>query len=571
MHSHAEADSFCIHCLDEETPWMVSNGEDCASSNLTNTKCNKDTFWESNKYCQQSCSDAGHGYSGDVCCSIPPNPPETSTSFLSDQPNKTSSTTVPTNCTDCTDGETPWRVINGKDCATSNLMDTKCNKDNFWESNKYCQQSCYDAGYGYSGDVCCNVHTHSSQTPLLSSEQPNEESRTNALTTCIECTDEETEWMVDNGEDCASSNLINTKCNKDSSWESNKYCQQSCYHFGYGYGGDACCNTHTHSSQSPLLSPSDQSNEASTCTKCTDEETELMVDNGEDCASSNLIKTKCNKDSSWESNKYCQQSCYHFGYGYSGDVCCNTHTHSPQTTASSLSDQPNEETSTDALTTCIECTDKKTSWMVSNGEDCTSTGFIKGKCKINPLWKRNKYCQQSCYDAGCGYIGDICCSVPTQTPLLSPSDSSNESPSTIANVTCIGCTDEETPTPLLSPLDPSNSTLSNIDNGTCIECTDEESPWMVENVKDCTSSNLIDTRCNKDNRWESNKYCQQSCSDAGYGYIGDFCCSTPPTPPQILASSLSGQPKKAVSEGEKKDWFLRVAFSIVFVLVLLQR
>lgn len=46
---------------------------------------------------------------------------------------------------------------NGFDCATDTTrMNNKCNKSNWWTSKKYCQLSCYNAGNGYPGDVCCN-------------------------------------------------------------------------------------------------------------------------------------------------------------------------------------------------------------------------------------------------------------------------------------------------------------------------------------------------------------------------------------------------------------------------------
>jgi len=66
---------------------------------------------------------------------------------------------VPPACTECTDDETWWMANNGKDCTTSDLINTKCNKDATWTLNKYCQLSCYLAGNGYEGDVCCTSAT----------------------------------------------------------------------------------------------------------------------------------------------------------------------------------------------------------------------------------------------------------------------------------------------------------------------------------------------------------------------------------------------------------------------------
>jgi len=64
-----------------------------------------------------------------------------------------------TSCTVCTDIETTWMANNGKDCTTSDLIDTKCNKSSAWIESKFCQQSCYEAGNGYDGDVCCDSAT----------------------------------------------------------------------------------------------------------------------------------------------------------------------------------------------------------------------------------------------------------------------------------------------------------------------------------------------------------------------------------------------------------------------------
>jgi len=61
-----------------------------------------------------------------------------------------------TQCIVCDDVETPWMANNGKDCTTSKLIDTKCNKNNSWTAKKFCRLSCYNAGHGYPGDVCCN-------------------------------------------------------------------------------------------------------------------------------------------------------------------------------------------------------------------------------------------------------------------------------------------------------------------------------------------------------------------------------------------------------------------------------
>ena len=45
----------------------------------------------------------------------------------------------------------------GDDCATSESIKNKFNKSSKWGFKKLCQLSCYNSGYGYSGDVLCNA------------------------------------------------------------------------------------------------------------------------------------------------------------------------------------------------------------------------------------------------------------------------------------------------------------------------------------------------------------------------------------------------------------------------------
>jgi len=49
-----------------------------------------------------------------------------------------------------------------------------------------------------------------------------------------------------------------------------------------------------------------------------------MISVGMECPSSYLLETKCNKNAAWTENKNCRLSCYNEGYGYEGDVCCES-------------------------------------------------------------------------------------------------------------------------------------------------------------------------------------------------------------------------------------------------------
>merc|ERR1712176_966767 len=70
--------------------------------------------------------------------------------------NKPSAKPTPT-CTICDDRETSWQTENGFDCSTDlTRINKKCSKDAKWTEKGYCRLSCYKAGNGYPGDVCCD-------------------------------------------------------------------------------------------------------------------------------------------------------------------------------------------------------------------------------------------------------------------------------------------------------------------------------------------------------------------------------------------------------------------------------
>jgi len=67
-------------------------------------------------------------------------------------------TTSPPQCTVCTDTPTKGMIKKNKTCASvPNTLNKKCNKNANWTKKNFCQLSCYNAGNGYTGDVCCNA------------------------------------------------------------------------------------------------------------------------------------------------------------------------------------------------------------------------------------------------------------------------------------------------------------------------------------------------------------------------------------------------------------------------------
>lgn len=70
--------------------------------------------------------------------------------------NPLTSEPTPPACTICDDTESNWMRNKGYDCPTdAKRIDTKCNKDNKWTEEGWCRLSCYKAGNGYLGDLCC--------------------------------------------------------------------------------------------------------------------------------------------------------------------------------------------------------------------------------------------------------------------------------------------------------------------------------------------------------------------------------------------------------------------------------
>jgi len=73
--------------------------------------------------------------------------------FFIDSPTASPSTS---SCITCDDVPPGTMKRNNKICAGSNSVQTKCNKSAKWTNKKFCRLSCFNAGNGYEGDLCCN-------------------------------------------------------------------------------------------------------------------------------------------------------------------------------------------------------------------------------------------------------------------------------------------------------------------------------------------------------------------------------------------------------------------------------
>merc|ERR1711862_720293 len=140
-------------------------------------------------------------------------------------------------CIICDDEAISWMVAPNIDCEGSHYLPRKCNNNQNWIDNKFCQLSCYNAGVGYEGDICCNGRGKT-EAPTSS---PTIRTTTAPTNDCTICDDIGNKWMQDVGIACKYSPLIETKCNNNDDWRKNKFCQYSCYHTGSGYDGDNCC------------------------------------------------------------------------------------------------------------------------------------------------------------------------------------------------------------------------------------------------------------------------------------------------------------------------------------------
>jgi len=72
--------------------------------------------------------------------------------------NTATSEPTPQPCVVCTDVATPKMDKKGEKCGDKpKTLQKNCNGKSKWINKNWCQLSCYNAGKGYEGDVCCNA------------------------------------------------------------------------------------------------------------------------------------------------------------------------------------------------------------------------------------------------------------------------------------------------------------------------------------------------------------------------------------------------------------------------------
>ena len=84
---------------------------------------------------------------------------------------------------------------------------------------------------------------------------------------------------------------------------------------------------------------------------------------------------------------------------------------------------------------CTICTNIPTANMMPRGLNCTTAiQALATRCADSAGWVAGTICQSSCYFAGRGYDGDVCCPGDTAYPTMSPTKSPSVSPSEVPTV-----------------------------------------------------------------------------------------------------------------------------------------
>mmetsp|Transcript_2857 Transcript_2857/g.4257 ORF Transcript_2857/g.4257 Transcript_2857/m.4257 type:complete len:281 (+) Transcript_2857:115-957(+) len=219
---------------------------------------------------------------------------------------------------------------------------------------------------------------------------------------CIICNDIDANGMAHEITRCASVQELQKKCNRNILWKNNKICRFSCSLAGYPYLGDACCGITKSTPFEPSYisdSPVSDSPVTVTISPVTD---------------SPIISPPLTSTLSPVTSSPATTSPVTFEPVTLPPVTGPPFTSPPVAErdyifpTKSPTSKPSSSPSESPMESCIVCSDARPDEMEHLTCVLLSHSFSR-KCNRNIMWRNNKYCQLSCYKAGYGYDGDICC------------------------------------------------------------------------------------------------------------------------------------------------------------------
>lgn len=416
----------------------------------------------------------------------------------------------------------PWMSFHSKECATWSLTAESCAvKTLYWLKQGFCQASCARFGYPYEDTNCCESMPMSAPTPTPPTSPPTPspssspvdteiESTNRSDNNCVVCDDRQTPYMIGNDKECPTWSFVSTRCKeKTTYWERNRFCRFTCANLGYPYEGDdndVCCGVSPIPTDEPSVKPSLSPSALPSSSPST-------------VPSSSPTSTPSAQPSSNPSALPSSMPSTLPSRMPSALPSMLPSTSPLAGPSSNPSASPTDAVAPDTNDDCVPCTNVPSSGMSGRGLTCEGWHKVEDRCyDKRPGWINKRYCELGCYIAGFPYDhAKKCCLDVTPRNNIVPTPSPSPEPSHMPSTA-----------PTSKPTPPEIDS----DNRSCIECHDKRTPWMVANDKYCNSWSVIPYRCTEQssvyNFWAQEKFCQQSCSDAGHPYPGDVCC--PPTP-----------------------------------------
>jgi len=195
-------------------------------------------------------------------------------------------------------------------------------------------------------------------------------------------------------------------CNKNPTWKTYHYCQQSCYNADE-YADQLFGSKNAKAINVEKYDDVECCPEQNTCVQCTDVPPPYHAHHGRTCLDlmkedgqrhweeKRTIETgnKCIWSDHWRTNHYCMHTCFHLNMGYSHIRCCGDIGSYDE--GGEYVDQP----------ACTECEDTPSPALDAANKPCRNLTYHKlttgDKESCNDVdWKMSKYCQLSCYESG---------------------------------------------------------------------------------------------------------------------------------------------------------------------------